>query len=301
MRILPGPTRSNKLLAWSPCGRWLAAGGTGEGVTAWDTFAGTEGRRILHGTQGAVLLRFLPDSGALFAAMRNGAWTWNPTDDSAAPVALHQSGRINVDFGMFGFALSASGRRCAQFVYREQVRLLELCLFDGRSLELFNEYPASEIGVNGVVAFRTETELFGTMRTRHFGRWAAETGEAVGSVALAPTAVPVQHWALSPDASRIAWTTVAALHTSALDDSATSFATAKGIHRRGLAWSPCGRVLACGFGTTVQLLEADTLAEIRALDWGIGKPRALAFSPDGARCAVSGDSGRGWVAVFDLD
>jgi WD40 repeat protein len=301
MHVLPGPTRSNKLLAWSPCGRWLATAGTGEGVTVWDTFAGTEGRRILHGTQGAVLLRFLPDSGELFAAMRNGAWTWNPADDSAAPVTLRRGGRVVSDYGIFAFALSGSGRRCAQFVYRNRARQLELYALESGRFDLLHEYPPGEIGVNGLVAFRTEAELFGTLRNRHFGRWTAETGEAVGSVALAPNAVPVQHYVLSPDGTRAAWTTVAALHTSALDDAATNCATAKGASRRGLAWSPCGRVLACGLGTTVQLFEADSLAEIRALDWGIGKPRALAFSPDGARCAVSGDSGRGWVAVFDLD
>jgi WD40 repeat protein len=54
-------------------------------------------------------------------------------------------------------------------------------------------------------------------------------------------------------------------------------------------------------GRTVRLLDADTLAEVRALDWGTGKARAVAFSPDGLRAAVSGDAGRGWVTVFDLD
>ncbi len=296
MRILPGPTHSNKLLAWSPCGRWLAAGGTGEGVSVWDTFAGTEGRRILHGTQGAVLLRFLPESGVLFAAMRNGAWTWNPIDDSAIPMKLIRGGRIVSDYGIFAFALSTSGRRCAQFVYREHARQLEVYALEGGHFDLLHHYPSGEIGVHGLVAFRAETELFGLHRDRHFGRWDAETGKSLGSVALGSDAFPVEHWALSPEGTRVVWTTVAALHTSALDGTpAVSLPTPATAFRRGLAWSPCG------VGTTVQLLEADTLAEIRALDWGIGKPRALAFSPDGGRCAVSGDSGRGWVAVFDLD
>jgi WD40 repeat protein len=301
MRILPGPTRSNKLLAWSPCGRWLATGGTGEGVTVWDTFAGTEGRRILHGTQGAVLIRFLPDSGALLAAMRNGAWTWNPTDGSAAPVTLRRGERVVSDYGIFAFALSASGRRCAQFVYRTRARQLEIYALESGRLELLHQYPTGEFGVSGPIAFRTETELLGTLPTGRFGRWDTETG-APAAVALPVDAVPVEHWALSPDGTRVVWTTVAALHVGALDGTGgANVPTPEKTFRRGLAWSPCGRVLACGFGTTVQLLEADTLAEIRSLDWGIGKPRALAFSPDGGRCAVSGDSGRGWVAVFDLD
>lgn len=302
MRILPGPTRSNKLLAWSPCGRWLATGGTGEGVTVWDTFAGTEGRRILHGTQGAVLLRFLPESGALFAAMRNGAWTWNPADDSAVPMRLIRGGRIVSDYGIFAFALSASGRRCAQFVYREHARQLEVYALEGGRFDLLHQYPPGEIGVNGSIVFRTETELFGVLRSWHFARWAVETGECVGSVALMAKATTVPQWVLSPDGTRVVWTTADALHVGALDGTGgANVPTPEKQFRRGLAWSPCGRVLACGFGTTVQLFEADTLAEIRALDWGIGKPRALAFSPDGARCAVSGDGGRGWVAVFDLD
>lgn len=300
MRILPGPTRSNKLLAWSPCGRWLAAGGTGEGVTVWDTFAGTEGRRILHGTQGAVLLRFLPESGVLFAAMRNGAWTWNPTDESAAPVTLRRGGPTATDGGIHQFAMSASGHRCAQFVWRDGARLLELCAFDGRGLELLNEYPPGEIGMFGPIVFRTETELFSVRDDTHFARWTAETGARETPVSLLP--MPPSNWAMSPDGERVAVAATAALHVAPHDGSAAvSLPTPAKTYRRGLAWSPCGRVLACGYGTTVQLLEADTLAEIRALDWGIGKPRALAFSPDGARCAVSGDGGRGWVAVFDLD
>lgn len=299
MHVLPGPTRSNKLLAWSPCGRWLATAGTGEGVTVWDTFAGTEGRHILHGTQGAVLLRFLPDSGALFAAMRNGAWTWNPADGSAAPVTLPRGGPTPTDGGIYSFAMSASGHRCAQFVYRERTRLLELCALDGRHLELLGAHPAAEIGTFGPVAFRTEAELYGVLRDGRLAQWSAETGEALSPVSLRPQTAA--KWALSPDGARVAIIAADALYVAPTDGSAAPPAAPPGTLRRGLAWSPCGRVVACGVGTTVQLLEADTLAEIRALDWGIGKPRALAFSPDGTRCAVSGDSGRGWVAVFDLD
>jgi WD40 repeat protein len=299
MRILPGPTRSNTHLAWSPCGRWLATGGTGEGVTVWDTFAGTEGRRILHGTQGAVLLRFLPDSGALFAAMRNGAWVWNPDDGSATPVTLLYRNPTSMDDGIFQFAMSSSGRRCARFVWRGGVRHLELGAFDGQRLELLNEYPAAEIGTFGSVAFRTEAELYGVLRDGRLAQWSAEMGEALSPVSLRPQTAA--KWALSPDGARVAIIAADALYVAPTDGSAVSPAAPPGALRRGLAWSPCGRVLACGCGTTVQLLDADTLAEIRALDWGIGKPRALAFSPDGARCAVSGDSGRGWVAVFDLD
>ena len=235
MRILPGPTRSNKLLAWSPCGRWLAAGGTGEGVTVWDTFAGTEGRRILHGTQGAVLLRFLPESGALFAAMRNGAWVWNPTDESAAPVTLRRGGRVVSEYGIFAFALSGSGRRCAQFVYRNRARQLEIYALESGRLELLHQYPTGEFGVSGPIAFHTETELLGTLPTGRFGRWDTETG-APAAVALAPNSASVEHWALSPDGTRVVWTTADALHAGALDGTgAASIPTPAKAYRHGLA------------------------------------------------------------------
>ena len=87
-----------------------------------------------------------------------------------------------------------------------------------------------------------------------------------------------------------------------LDDPTTlELPAAEGEVRRGLAFHPDGRTLAYATGTTVRFLDADTFAEVRAFDWGTGKVRAVAFSPDGLRAAISGEGGKGWVTVFDLE
>jgi hypothetical protein len=49
----------------------------------------------------------------------------------------------------------------------------------------------------------------------------------------------------------------------------------------GLAWAPDGRLISYTTGTTVRLLDSFTLVEVRALDWNIGKPRAVAFARTG--------------------
>jgi WD40 repeat protein len=112
----------------------------------------------------------------------------------------------------------------------------------------------------------------------------------------------VRRWALSPEGERVAWITQYGLFLRRLDDPATlELLAAKGEVRRGLAWAPDGRTLAYTTGTTVRLLDADTFAEVRAFDWGTGKARAVAFSPDGLRAAVSAEGGKGYVTVFDLE
>jgi hypothetical protein len=37
MRVLPGPTKSNTVLAWSPDGRFIAAAVSAEGGKGWVT------------------------------------------------------------------------------------------------------------------------------------------------------------------------------------------------------------------------------------------------------------------------
>jgi|GEM_PF-4599124 len=299
MRILPGPTRSNTHLAWSPCGRWLATGGTGDGAMLWDTFAGTEGQRVLTGGHGTVGLGFVSGSERLVLMSRGGLWALDvPTGQEKKLVLRGRRGNNAISSGAF----APDARSCAVHQWGNPVAGVTVYDLSETTLVPRAEFEFQLLGYNAAFVYRAREQFFCIDTSWNPAWFSAATGERVGGI-LNPTARRVvSHWALSPDGARVALIAPEALYIAPLDGSpALCLPTPTGAFRRGLAWSPCGRVLACGLGTTVQLLEADTLAEIRALDWGIGKPRALAFSPDGARCAVSGDSGRGWVAVFDLD
>ena len=58
-------------------------------------------------------------------------------------------------------------------------------------------------------------------------------------------------------------------------------------------------VASVGADEVVRFWNADTGAEHRAYDWGIGRTTAIAFAPDGLTCAVGGAKGQ--VVVWDVD
>jgi WD40 repeat protein len=66
-----------------------------------------------------------------------------------------------------------------------------------------------------------------------------------------------------------------------------------------MAFQPGGRLLAVSGGTTVALLDANSLRPVQVYDWGIGRTFAVAFSPDGMRAAVSALGLR--VVIWDVD
>ena len=72
-------------------------------------------------------------------------------------------------------------------------------------------------------------------------------------------------------------------------------ATEKALHA---VWSPCGQFIACAFGNTIQVRDANTLEGVSAFEPPGRLPRALsafvAFSPDGQMlaCIFQGDPDR---------
>lgn len=313
MRVLPGPTKSNQVLAWSPDGRWLVAGGSGDGVTVWDVDENAPGRRLFADAHGGKLMRFCRANGLLYVAFQNGGFRdWNPiTDEERRHPWSAWAHQYN------GFALAADGRAVALNVYRERA-LNDMESQDvgytvgpdGLTTEEWARPNKHNWNSSHSFAFRNGIdELFGVGLHRgegQFVRIRARSGAVVGSVPIPPGPGPYQtlsHWALSPDGERVACISDRALYVCEIETGAPplELPAADGEYRRGLAWTPDGRVLSYTTGTTVRLLDSTTLNEVRALDWNIGKPRAVAFNPDGLRAAVSGDGGRGWVTVFDLE
>ena len=69
---------------------------------------------------------------------------------------------------------------------------------------------------------------------------------------------------------------------------------------RAIGFLPGGAtILTAGMDGTARLWDANTGNELRVFDWGIGKIRVAAISPDGLTCAAAGDSGQ--IVVWDVD
>jgi WD40 repeat protein len=67
-----------------------------------------------------------------------------------------------------------------------------------------------------------------------------------------------------------------------------------------MAFHPSGSILASSDESrAVRFWDAATLTELRAFAWDVGKPGAVAFSPDGTRAAVGSHTGR--VLLWDVD
>jgi WD40 repeat protein len=77
------------------------------------------------------------------------------------------------------------------------------------------------------------------------------------------------------------------------------FATPVDSHLDELAVCPDGQLVAVGMGEQVVLLDAISLRQIAAYDFGLGPMVRVAFAPDGQTTAACGNTGR--VVVFDLD
>jgi WD40 repeat protein len=309
MRVLPGPTKSNTTLAWSPDGRFLAAGGTGDGVTVWEVDSGKPGGRVLTAGHGGENLQFCAANGLLFVAFRNGGvWTYAPetgeeclrlpNDDRVAHASVSMSGSVAV----LCRTRTTRGRTASTSV-------VGFVIEDGGELREVWSRPddAPHGGRFDFTLGPGEGQLFGLygqwFRESEFRRVDAAGGGLIGSLLLPSDRGRVTRWALAPEGERVAWLTDRGLFLCRLDAPETrlELPAADGEVRRGLAFHPNGRMLAYSTGNTVRLLDADTLSEIRAHDWNTGKARAVCFSPDGLRCAASGEGGRGWVTVFDVE
>jgi WD40 repeat protein len=109
---------------------------------------------------------------------------------------------------------------------------------------------------------------------------------------------------LSPDGSRLAcpcheFGAILVYDTGDLTRPPDGY-TVPGKQRLGMmAYHPSGEFLAAVGGNDVILLDACTFRVMRSYDWQVGPVQDVAFSPDGALAAVSGETGK--VVVWDVD
>ena len=129
----------------------------------------------------------------------------------------------------------------------------------------------------------------------------AGTGEAV---AEAPAAGASFHALVQSADGRLlagrwgAW--VGVLPADDLGARPVKFRNDSGEGFTDLAFHPSGRYLAAtSSDATVKLYDTATWQLARAFDWGVGRLRSVAFSPDGMLAAAGGEKGQ--VVVWDVD
>jgi WD40 repeat protein len=308
VQLLRGCDRRPERLAFSPDGRYLAAGHR-LGLTLWDLAGGAAPLWSARDGNISRYFTFAPDGAAVLADWyahrgydaRTGAAFDHPLPAGLEPTCFSDAGRLAAaDYayadgsvpGLVG-ARAAAGRW--EVAWRREVA------FDPAHVD--NHWRAVLFSADGgrvVWAFARRPARPGSAPTgvRVFD---AATGESVAGWdgdplpsdtvhAAGPTGVVVlldgrSLYALDP--------TVPGSGPVRRTGGSAHHLTAAAFSRDGT------RLATVGNDGAATVWDAATWEVRRRYVWDVGRLRAVALSPDGLRCAAAGDVGR--VVVWDLD
>jgi WD40 repeat protein len=304
-------------VAFTPCGRKLV-GHIGVILAVWDLFADTHlpewmtkagDMDLSMGLSVSPCGRYVVVAGdrcpQVFTPVKRAKPKWLTHPDHISDVAFTPDGKqlltVAHEDGMGVRRWQVgSWKRLKAFGRRGKI--------DGRPDEFSGLLAVSPDGATVLTDHRVQDDHYRkrpawTLKLRSLG-----TGRLAGAIDLGPE-VPYRLLGFSPDGSRIA----ALLDGKRLRtwDSRTLEPTGvyepKPQTRREIvevitafAYHPGGRFLAVvGDKSRCELLDPDTLQPLHRYKWPVEHPFSVAFSPDGALCAVGGQHGT--VVLFDLD
>jgi WD40 repeat protein len=300
-------------LAFSPDGRYLAAGGTSTRVDVWD-FGQTKSKHTVlpppaHRT---AAVRFIPTSHTATVLFTPANLLVTITQQvlqlyDTAAAKLHPAVTLMYGFDLpSGAALSADGT--ALFTcWGIRSRRLDV------SPIFLERWKATNIGPERLALYGQPgcfVDATGRFVVPMVGDWQRkwtllrthdpETGKVVGERKY------LERWTESfratPDGATGAYLDGRKLHAGPLagtklppvaevPDLPKSF--------RAVAFHPSGKWLMCGTETGVRIYETATWREAKVLAWDAGALQVLAFDADGTRAAGGGKSGT--VVVWDWD
>jgi WD40 repeat protein len=297
MQILRGRRHKVRDLAFSPCGRWLAAGAFRGGVHVWDTANPTAAPQhpqlaypyLRHGS-----LFFRADSRLLVYDYQNHWFLYDP-----AARALTRAGTVSTNW----VVPSPDGRRIARMF--------------GSPLRTWvieeNGKPVPESTVRSTqtrfqaTAFAPDGATFATAEVQPGWRGAPEL-----TIRAADTAKPVRtlvgtfrntpQLAFSGDGVHLVARSGASLacwDVTEPDQKPQKAVNPGRKHFVSMAVHPDGPLLTADNNALVRVWNLPALTTERTIEWNIGKLYAVAVSPDGTRAAVGSHNGK--VLVWDWD
>ncbi|VTU01582.1 wd-40 repeat protein : Transcriptional regulator, XRE family OS=Streptomyces iranensis GN=SIRAN5266 PE=4 SV=1: WD40: PD40: WD40 [Gemmataceae bacterium] len=304
MRVLPGRVKANQHLAFSPDGQHLVCGGNGRGVAIWNVATSDPPTTTLTQAHGPLALHFDTDTGRLYAAF-HGSGVWTRTPAGVERKLAFPDGQPS-QIGGIVFAPDGSWLTFSHYQMSQEMvgtfKLTRHALDGDRVGEQVWQINEEHVW-DGPFAYRSDAGLLVGARasSRHFVSRNPADGATAGShpYQTRPNET-IAGWTVSPDGDRVAFTTRDRVRVLDLATGGEAeLPVEEGSVGRSLAYHPGGQFLAVAAGDGVKLLDAGTLAEVRALSWGNGRVRTVAFAPDGMTAATAGE--RGWVTVWDVD
>lgn len=294
MQALRGRRHRVTELAFSPCGRWLAAAGSYGGVDVWDTLNPGEKPRHtdLSKSYWSGLLAFRPD-GKLFCC--DGRYHWYLFDPSADELTELGPPPVN---GRFVPAPDGQSAVLAHSHNRFECWTIPA---DGKSVRKWT--TKNESWMHAAAAFAPDGSAVACSEWRGNKRVVivrdAATGETRHELPLPTTAVT--QLAFAPGGLLVGTSAASLLCWNLAEPGKAPKKAGNPTrkHFQAMTVHPAGPVLTLDNDRLVRVWDAATVNPYRAIEWSIGKLYAVAVSPDGARAAVGSHTGR--VLVWDWD
>ncbi len=297
MQLLNGRRHAVRELAFSHCGRWLAACGSNGGLHVWDTANPTAKPLFPLRTDHIGALAFRSD-GKLFFHIRYGRWfLYDPiTSDLSA-----------LEYEELCYIVASPDAR-----HVVRVNTAPPIVTWGFTAD---EKPTQQLSLN-CSAINVTTAAFTTDGTRFATvEWSwnpvkssvaalvvrdTATGEPVAALPDATGSTAQVAFSASGERAFARWNaTLACWSLTESDEPPRKVVSPSRRHFLAMAVHPQGPVLTVDNDRFVRVWGAPALTAERTIEWNVGKLYAVAVSPDGTRAAVG--SGTGKVLVWDWD
>jgi RNA polymerase sigma factor (sigma-70 family) len=277
-------------MACSPDGKLLVVGGLH--LLLLDATTGREVRQLGAPSLGVYGVAFSPDGKLLAGGCRDASVRlWDVSSGKEVRAMNAHAGEVPAKAWITCVAFSPDGTQVAEAARSGTVTLWETAT--GKEIRHFEAHA----GVAWSVAFSPDGQRLVTGgQDRVVGLWDAATGSELFKMTEHQGEVEGVAW--SPDGRSVAsagrdgkvrlWNAAKGQLLFTLDEQ-PNWAVRQNHHRDGktVAFSPDGRLLACGSWQTTHLWEVATGKERRRFVGHRGEVAALAFAPDG-RTLVTG-------------